>query len=267
MVRWIVTNIPSTLFLVILVACICAATIAGLTFVRRRFPGLAEGKHNDVTNVGMSVVGPVYGFFIGFIVAFLLSQLATEDEWARTEGTAAISMTRELNVFARADGDRIRQSLMEYEQAALAEWPQAANGRPTPEAETALAGLYSAVQNVKPGDDRQRVVLMSALRALKELSDARTERLLSADAGFSPPLALWAVIFLSSGLVLAFAVAFGAKQQRWHYAVVTAVSVLVAANLFLVIELAYPYLGVFAPTPEPLHAVIKMVQGQLPQPS
>jgi hypothetical protein len=119
-VRWIVTNIPSTLFLVILVACICAATIAGLTFVRRRFPGLAEGKHNDVTNVGMSVVGPVYGFFIGFIVAFLLSQLATEDEWARTEGTAAISMTRELNVFARADGDRIRQSLMEYEQAALA---------------------------------------------------------------------------------------------------------------------------------------------------
>lgn len=120
MVRWIVNDVPPTVFLLILVTCICAATLVSLTFVRRRFPSLADGEHNDVTNVGISVVGPVYGFFIGFIVAFLLSQLATEDEWARTEGTAAISMARELNVFNEADG------------------------RSTPEAEAALTRLYTA---------------------------------------------------------------------------------------------------------------------------
>jgi hypothetical protein len=42
-----------------------------------------------------------------------------------------------------------------------------------------------------------------------------------------PPLSLWGVIFLTSGLVLAFAVVIGDAQARMHYAMVAAVGVLV----------------------------------------
>jgi hypothetical protein len=58
---WIVSNVPSWLLLAALVVGIAAGTLAVLAYVRHRFPGLAEGQHNDVAKVGFSVVGPVTG--------------------------------------------------------------------------------------------------------------------------------------------------------------------------------------------------------------
>jgi hypothetical protein len=44
-----------------------------------------------------------------------------------------------------------------------------------------------------------------------------------------------------------------------HKAVVATVGVLVAANLFLVLELANPFIGQIATSPEPLHEVIRVL--------
>jgi hypothetical protein len=60
--RWIVSNVPSWLLLAALVIGIGVGTVAVLAYVRRRFPGLAEGTHNEIAKVGFSVVGPVYAF-------------------------------------------------------------------------------------------------------------------------------------------------------------------------------------------------------------
>ncbi|MFI5521917.1 hypothetical protein [Streptomyces platensis] len=91
------------------------------------------------------------------------------------------------------------------------------------------------------------------------MSKARTERLLQARSNIGPPPSLWLVIFLTSGLVLGFSVVFGSRQARLHYGMVGAVSVLVAANLFLVTELAYPFLGEFATSPEPLRVMVDVL--------
>jgi heme/copper-type cytochrome/quinol oxidase subunit 3 len=62
------------------------------------------------------------------------------------------------------------------------------------------------------------------------------------DAQNAPP-AVWTVIILTSTLVLAFAIFFGEAQARMHTLIVATIAVLVAGNLFLITELAYPYLG------------------------
>ncbi|MGG7569859.1 hypothetical protein [Streptomyces sirii] len=53
-----------------------------------------------------------------------------------------------------------------------------------------------------------------------------------------------------------FPVVFGSERALIHYG---AVSVLVAANLFLVTELSYPFLGEFPTSPEPLRDVIQVL--------
>jgi hypothetical protein len=59
---------------------------------------------------------------------------------ARAEGAAAVQMARDAVKFEAPDRDRIRQSLLRYEQAAIAEWSQAEPRRSTA-ADAALARL------------------------------------------------------------------------------------------------------------------------------
>jgi hypothetical protein len=255
-----VSNVPSWLLLAALAVGIAAATAAVLTYVRHRFPHLAEGEHNDVAKVGFSVVGPVYGFMTGFIVVVLWGQVNAADQVVRTEGASAVQLVRDLNVFDKADSDRIRQSLLEYERSAVAEWPQAANGRTAPEAENALARLYTAYEVIQPGDDTQRSFLASSLASLKQMSLSRTERLVMARTNTGPTLSLWWAILLTSVLVLGFAVVIGEAQARMHYAMVAAVSVFVAVILFLITELAHPFVGEMSTSPEALRAVIEVLE-------
>jgi hypothetical protein len=68
---------------------------------------------------------------------------------------------------------------------------------------------------------------------------------------------LWAVIFLTSGLLLGCAIVYGIEKPAMHYTIVATVGVLVAANLFLVLELSAPYIGKIATSPEPLRDAIQ----------
>jgi hypothetical protein len=262
MTRWIVTNVPSWLLFAVLVVGITAGTIAALAYVRRRFPQLADGAHNDIARSGFGVVGPVWGFMIGFIVSALWGQVGAADNVVRMEGAAAVQIARELSAFNQADSDRIRERLLAYEHAAIDEWPEAINGHAAPEAEAALVDLHSAFDGIQPADEKQRRAVTSSLDSLKQLGSSRTERMVMARTNIGPPMSLWGVIFLTSGLVLGFAVIIGEKQVRMHYAMVAAVSVLVAALLFLVMELAFPFHGEMGTSPEALRVATEAAQDQ-----
>ncbi|MDT5368372.1 MAG: hypothetical protein QOC62_2803 [Mycobacterium sp.] len=63
-------------------------------------------------------------------------------------------------MFDKADSDRIRQSLLEYERAAEAEWPLVASSQAYPEADNALQRLYAAYQQVQRRNDTQQKFLV-----------------------------------------------------------------------------------------------------------
>ncbi|MER0480522.1 hypothetical protein ABR737_19640 [Streptomyces sp. Edi2] len=255
--RWIVTHVPSWLLLVGLVAGVAGGTAAVQAVVRHRFPSLVRGEQNEVATFLFPVVAVVYGFLIGFIVLALWGQVNTADQTTRTEGAMAVQMARGLDVFGKEEGARIRQGLLAYGRAANAEWYGAAAGRTAPEAERALDRLHGTYGTIRPRNDTQRAFLTSSLSSLRELGSARTERLLQARTNLGPPPSLWMAVLLTSGLVLGFSVVFGSEHALIHYGMVGGVSVLVAANLFLVTELSYPFLGEFSTSPEPLRAVIQ----------
>ena len=109
-------------------------------YVRRRFPVLKGDAHNDGTKFTYGFIGFFYAFFIGFVVSSMWGQNNAADGNARAEGAAAVQMALDAVVFEAPDPDRIRESLLTYEQAAIAEWPESENRR-SPDADTALARL------------------------------------------------------------------------------------------------------------------------------
>lgn len=255
MSRWILSNVPSGLVLLGLVVLVAGGAVLVQMYVRHRFPRLKGGEHNDAIRFAFGVVGVVFAFFTGFVVSAMWSQINSAGVKARTEGAAAVQMARDLTVFDKADSNRVRQSLLEYEHAAVAEWPIAANGHSFPAADNALKRLYTAYEEVQPRTDTQKTFLGTSFTNLDKITQARTERVLQARTDIGPPWSLWAIIFLTSGLLLGCAIVYGVEQPALHYMMVATVGVLVAANLFLVVELSHPFIGKNATSPEPLRDV------------
>jgi hypothetical protein len=164
-----------------------------------------------------------------------------------------------MAMFDQVDRDRLQQSLVDFENAALIEWPLAANGQSYPEADSALRRLYTAYTQVQPKNAAQTTFLSTSFSNLDKISQARTERVLQARTDIGPPWSLWAVIFLTSGLVLGCAIIYGVENPAMHYPMVATVGLLVATNLFLVLQLSHPYVGEMATSPEPLREAIHVL--------
>ena len=260
MSRWIVNTFPAWLVLLGLVILIAGGAVLAQRVLRRRYPGLAGDAHNDPTRFAFGVICFVYAFFVGFMASALWSQINTEDDQARTEGAAAIQLARDSSVFDKADGDRIRQALGDYERAALAEWPTVANGgEANPEAETALHRVYVGYEQAQARTDIQKTFLSNSLANLDKVSQARTARVLQSQTSSGPPWSMWSVILLTSALVVGCAIIYGVEESRMHAMMVATVGVLVAANLFLILELSHPYIGEIATSPQPLRDVITVL--------
>ncbi|MGZ5376810.1 MAG: bestrophin-like domain [Mycobacterium sp.] len=249
---WIVSNVPSWLLLLGLIVLIAGGAVLIQFCVRHWFPGFMEGASNDSINFSFRAIALVYAVFIGFVVSAMWGQINGADNEARLEGTAGVQLSRDLTVFDTADSDRVRQSLLEYQRAAVAEWPRAAQGLSSPEVDTALRRLYTAYQEVQPRSETEKMLLATSFNNLDTLSRARTDRILLARTDTGPPPSLWTVILITSGLVLGLVIVQRADTPAIDYAMVALVGVLVAAQLFLVLVLSHPYIGEIATSPEPL---------------
>jgi O-antigen/teichoic acid export membrane protein len=257
--RWLVSNVPSWLLLLGLVVLVAGGAALVLFYVRHRFPQLEEGKHNHVTVFAVSFIGFMFAILLTFVSNSLWGQINDADAKARTEGATGMQLAADSTVFEKADSDRIRQGLLDYERAAIAEWPEAASDRSFPEADNALARLYTAYRQVQPHNDLQTKYLDTSFSNLDNIRQARRERVLQAHMDVGPPWSLWVVILLTSAMVLGCAIIYGVEKPAMDYAMVATVGVLVAAALFLVVDLSYPFVGEMSTSPEPLREVIQVL--------
>jgi len=169
-------------------------------------------------------------------------------------------MARDAVVFDAPDRERIRQSLLTYEHAAIAEWSQAENGH-SADADAALARLDTVYGGIAAKTDAQKTLLSTSFSNLDKISQARTVRLLTAREDAGLPWSLWAVIFLTSTMVLGIVIIYGVENPILHYPMVAIVAVIVATNLSLILQLAHQYAGEVSTTSDPLQEVVSVLSG------
>jgi hypothetical protein len=243
---WLLTNVPSWLLLLSLSILIAGGAVLIQALARRRFTLLKGHAQNDATRFAFTVVAFLYAFLSGFLINAMWGQVNGADGRAATEGSAAMQQAKTLVVFDKTDGDRIRQSLLDYLREADAEWPVVADGRTYPAADTALQRLYITYQQVQPRNETQQKFLVVALNNLDKMSAERTERITVASTDTGPPWSLWLVNFATSAMVLGCAIIYGGERSELYYALVAVLGLLVASVLFLIVELSHPYLGEIA---------------------
>jgi hypothetical protein len=244
---WLVSNVPSWLLLLGLNVLIAGGAVLALIYIRRRFPALRGDERSEVTQFAFMLVGFVYAFFTGFIVTAMWGQNNAADDDMRVEGATAVQMASDLNVFDKPDSER----------AAVTEWPLVAHGDAYPAAGQALQRLRTVYDQVQPRTDTQKTYLATSFDSLHKISQARTERTLRARSDNGMPWSMWTVFFLLSGLVLGCVIVYGVEKPSIHYVLVATVGVLLATDLFLVVELTHPYIGDTATSADSLGAAIQ----------
>ncbi len=60
-------------------------------------------------------------------------------------------------------------------------------------------------------------------------------------------------------MVVGTVIIYGVEKPVMHYPMVAIVAVIVATNLFLVVELAHPYIGAVSTSSDPLQEVVKVL--------
>ena len=264
MSRSLVTYVPPWLLLFGLIVVIAGGAILIQRYVRGRYPALSADDNNDVIKFAHGFIGFVYAFFVGFVVSAMWGQINTADANAHAEGAAAVQLARDSVVFEATDTDRVKHALSAYAHAAVTEWSQAGDAH-CAEADRALATPYTAYRGVQPKTDMQKGFLATSLSNLDKTGQARTARILTARADTGPPWELWAVIFLTSGSVLGTAIIYGVDKPVLHYPMVAVVGVIVATNLFLILELAHPYVGEISTSSDSPQEAIAALSQPAPQ--
>lgn len=259
MSRWLVSNVPAGLLLLGLIVVIVVASVGLQALARHLFPRV----ESDATRY-FAVMGIIFAVGVGFLVNNLWGQINNADAQIRGEGAAGIQLARDLAGFDKADQDRIRQSLLAYQRAAEAEWPLTVQGQSSSAVDASLWRVYEEYGQVETRTAFQETLLSTSFINLDKVSQARSERVFIAAADSGPSWSVWAVIILTGGLILGWVGVTGGGEARTRYPVVATMGAILAGQVFLILQVSYPFAGETGTSPEPLREVIRVLTAPSP---
>ena len=126
---------------------------------------------------------------------------------------------------------------------------------PSPQTKLALLELYTTVARNRSPDRSE--FYTHEVDALSDITMARSARINSASSPI-PDLLLAAVLVTSLALI-AMVSALDTQHRRWHIAITTALSVIVALNFLLIVTLDRPFDGAATVDDAPLREGIPSV--------
>ncbi|MFD0856994.1 hypothetical protein ACFQ07_32495, partial [Actinomadura adrarensis] len=123
----------------------------------------------------------------------------------------------------------------------------------------ALDRLLAEIEGLRPANASQEAFVWEATRELMDASVAHQKLHLEASEGFLE-VALWVAMLISSVATLAFCLLFGLENAPLHYVMVAGATIVVAVNLFLIVQLNYPFKGDLSVRPDTHYYVIEQLR-------
>jgi hypothetical protein len=151
--------------------------------------------------------------------------------------------------FSPAIRDRIRAELLQYGNlVTLQEWPTMARGQLAVEASPVMERFAYEIQAFHPVGPTQQDAHQQALSELKQLFDARRQRI-RANEPTVPPI-LWFALFAGALATVGFSYLFGVENQVAQLVMTGSLAALVAIMFVVIQALDSPFHGSSAIKPD-----------------
>jgi Protein of unknown function (DUF4239) len=258
MARWIAFNVPEWVSVLLFLGGLPALMLLLQVLVGRKFPRWERGEHNDAAGVMLSAAVVVYSVAIGLCVITLWGKLDEAKRATQAESTNLVAVAEGSRVCDASVQDQIRSGVIAYNQDVVDRWRLRIRGESQPQVGRDLDGLIATVAQLRPQTQAQRAFVDDAVARLAQQSELRFISVKLARDQQLPDI-LWVAVLGGSLVVLALCLTFGVGDSMLRRILLTGVTATVGINLFLVIELNYPFYGSIRVGPDSYVDVVSML--------
>jgi hypothetical protein len=251
-----VTVLPVWLLFVLLVIVVPLLVTGLQVLVRRRWPQLAEGEHNDVAGYLIAIVGVLYAVLLAFVVVVTWQQFSQASNVVGQEASALRGLYRESVAFPPEVRERVQADVRDYAAAVVMyEWPAMGRGEPGAPAVSVVLDRTAEHLATLPADTaiHQAYVTVEADRFADVLS-FRSQRLDFVGQGL--PGVLWVALVLGGVVTIGFGMIFGLRSTSLHLFMTGSLAATIGVLLFVAIAIDQPFLGDVAVQPTPIQRVL-----------
>jgi Protein of unknown function (DUF4239) len=255
MVRSILSA-PGWLVFVAFVVVFPAVVLLVQLGIRRRWPALAQGEHNDVVGFIIAVVGVIYAVLLAFVVIVAWESFTRAEAVVGQEASALRTLYRDSVGLPAETQEEMRDLVLQYANEVVDDsWPAMAEGRPgDPEAGDILQDMADVLAGTRATGPGEQEFLGAELDRLNELVSLRSQRLDFVESGI--PASLWVALIVGALVTVGFALLFGLERAALHRVMVGSLSVLIGVLLFVAVGFNYPFAGDIAVHPAPFERVL-----------
>lgn len=248
---WLLNNLGTLALAVVVIGGVFFFAVVGSALVRRGFPRLLKGEHNDMVGVVLGMYGTIYGIFLAFVIVAELQGLDTAGTVVASEATHAAEIVRGASAFPAAERKRLTGAVGEYIHAVVdTQWPLMREGKADgPRTEDALAGIYKTLQDYEPVTESEKAYYAQSATALDGLVGDRRARLTIAAQEL--PALLKVLVYGGALIMIPLTFLYGVVNRKAQLMFVGSVSVLIGVTLLLSLALARPFAGDLGVQPAP----------------
>ena len=261
MARWLASEVPEWAVGLVCLVGLPALMVLVQAMVRRVVPKWDSGEHNDAAGVMLSAAVVVYSIAIGLCVVTLWERLDDAHRATEAEATNLAAVAQGSAVFDAGVRERIRAGVIAYNKDVIDGWALRIHGEPVPKVGDDLDALVATVAALEPQTPAQRAFVEDATARLDRAAELRVVAVRLAKDQQLPDI-LWVAVIGGSVVVLGLCLTCGVRDGVLRRILLVGVTATVGINLFLVVELNYPFYGNVSIRPDSYANVIAALDGR-----
>lgn len=238
------------------------AVVAAIVLGRRRGARDGDSDSDSVSFVG-GVIGALFTVVLAFYVVFAWQLGSDIDTDATTESNALVDAWYQADRMPEPVRTEARQLIQGYADGVIErEWPELATGTPdsaVSASDATLRSLRTAFDGLPADDDAMLSTRDGALADLREIDEShrsRVDRSTDTDV-FNTVLLVGTLV--GAALMVAFPLVVGLSARPANVAAVGILTFVVAATVYISLQLAHPLSGPFAVEPDPFSDAVAVM--------
>lgn len=250
---------PAWLSFLIVSALATAVALAGLHFVRKKYPTEVLKENHEVAAVIFNAFGLFYGVMVAFVVFVTWSGYDDATKNLQMEAGQALDIFHAAKGFPDPAHKIIQQGLRDYVASVyIDEVQRMSAGEISLNSGGAHSHLTALLYQMNEKSMPNRELYGESLRRLNDLAQYRRLRIFAGNN--TVPSNVWLVLLVGGVITVSYTYFFGMKNIKAQYAITTALTVTITLILFLIYILDHPFTGTSKVNMEPLKEVMEIMQ-------
>jgi Na+/proline symporter len=254
-----ILNWPPAISFVVVSVITTAVALAGLHFVRKRYPAEVLKENHEVAAIIFNAFGLLYGVVVAFVVFVTWSGYDEATKNLQMEANETIDIFHIAKAYPEPVRTTIRQGLMEYANSVYNdELKRMSEGQISLYSRSTLRNLINLFNNMDQSSAPNRELYAESLSCISKLAEYRRLRVFSGNNTI--PVAIWLVLLTGGLITVCYTYFLGVKNIRAQYLMTAALTITITLILVLIYILDHPFTGPSSVSVEPLKQAVDVMQ-------